>query len=273
MTNNTFSSFIAVFLAATVLGATSASAQYLDLTPTVVGTAQPLTTKNQETEWPAVTRPSLFRPFIDVLGDFRRLPNRTNAEFLVVGLALAAGAHRADADVTEDFGGTRHGFFRPGATIGGTPFELGAAVATYAIGRSLNKPGVMSVGSDLIRAQVMAEILTVGIKQGTRRSRPEGSGFSFPSGHTSAAFASATVIQQHYGWKFGVPAYAVASYVAASRVEMRKHYLSDVAFGAAIGIMAGRTVTIGHQHTFMVVPIGSSDGTGAGAGLTWIGHK
>jgi membrane-associated phospholipid phosphatase len=255
---------------ATVTMATPASAQYLDLTPTVVGTARPVQAQNQGPEWPTFARPSLFHPFTDVLGDLRRLPNRTNAEFLVVGLALAAGAHRADADVTEDFGGTRNAFFRPGATIGGTPFELGSAFATYAIARSLNKPGVMSLGSDLIRAQVTAEILTVGIKEGTRRARPEGSGFSFPSGHTSAAFASATVIQQHYGWKFGLPAYAVAAYVGASRVEMRKHYLSDVAFGAVIGMVAGRTVKIGHQHTFMMVPIGSSDGTGAGAGLTLV---
>ena len=253
-----------------VAAATPASAQYLDLTPTVVGTAPPLATQNSATDQPTIARPSLFQPLMDVVGDFRRLPNRTNAEFLIVGLALAAGAHKADADVTEDFGGTRTALFRPGATIGGTPFELGTAIATYAIGRSLNKEGVMNVGSDLIRAQIMAEVLTVVIKEGTRRARPQGSGFSFPSGHTSAAFASATVIQQHYGWKFGIPAYAVAAYVGASRVEMRKHYLSDVAFGAAVGIMAGRNVTIGHRHTFMLVPIGSTDGTGAGAGLTLV---
>ena len=75
-------------------------------------------------------------------------------------------------------------------------------------------------------------------KQATRRSRPEGTGYSFPSGHTTVTFASATVLQRHFGWKVGLPAYAVASYVAASRVEMKRHYLSDVAFGAALGIVA-----------------------------------
>ena len=261
----------ALFGVAVVLGATPASAQYLDLTPTVVDDVA--TKATQDTDPPPFTRPSLFKPFTDVLGDFRRLPNRTNAEFLVVGLVAAAGAHRADGDITQDFGGTRNGLFRAGATIGGTPFELGAAFATYAIGRSLDKPGVMSFGGDLIRAQVMAELLTVGIKEGTRRPRPQGSGFSFPSGHTSTAFASATVIQQHFGWKFGVPAYAVATYVAASRVEMRRHYLSDVAFGAALGIVAGRTVTIGREHKFTLTPISSNDGAGAGLGLTWAGQK
>jgi membrane-associated phospholipid phosphatase len=272
MTKSDCRNFLAALAGvAVVLGATPASAQYLDLTPTVVGDVA--TKAQQATESPTFTRPSLFKPFTDVLGDFRRLPNRTNAAFLVVGLAAAAGAHRADRDVTEDFAGTRNGLFRPGATIGGTPFELGAAFATYAIGRSLNKPGVMSLGGDLIRAQVMADLLTAGIKQGTRRSRPDGTGFSFPSGHTSTAFASATVIQQHFGWKFGAPAYAVATYVAASRIEMNKHYLSDVAFGAALGIVAGRTVTIGREHKFALTPIASTAGTGVGAGLTWVGRK
>ena len=274
MTKPICRSFVAACLsAASVLVASPASAQYLNLTPTVVGDVEALAKRANES--PAVEtrtfeRPSLIQPFTDVLGDFRRLPTTANAKFLVVGLVAAAASHRADTELTEDFGGTRNGLFRPGATIGGTPLELGAAFATYAIARSMNKPGVMSFGSDLIRAQVMAELLTVGIKQGTRRARPEGSGYSFPSGHTSTAFASATVIQQHYGWKFGLPAYAVATYVAASRVEMKKHYLSDVAFGAAIGIMAGRTVTIGQQHKFMVTPIGSMDGAGAGLGLSLI---
>jgi membrane-associated phospholipid phosphatase len=274
MTKTVCNGFLAALIcAAGVLNSTAASAQSVDVTPTVVDYQTKLADQRQIDEPIPFEKPSLFRPFTDVLGDFRHLPNRTNAEFLVAGLVLAAGAHRADTEVTEDFAGTRTALFRPGAIIGGTPFELGAAFATYAIARSMNKPGAMSFGSDLVRAEVMAELLTFGIKEGTRRTRPDGTSMSFPSGHTSSAFATATVIQEHFGWKWGVPAYAVATYVGASRVEMKKHYLSDVAFGAAIGIMSGRTVTIGHAHKFMVVPIGSTDGTGAGAGLTWVGHK
>jgi membrane-associated phospholipid phosphatase len=43
-----------------------------------------------------------------------------------------------------------------------------------------------------------------------------------------------------------VPAAAVATLVSASRVEQRQHFMTDVAFGAAIGIASGRTVTVGH---------------------------
>ena len=271
MTHTFCRSFVAaaVFVVA-VLGSTPASAQYLMLTPTVVDDGA---AKAAQEGSPAV-KPSLVRPFSEAVGDFRRLPNRTNAEWLIAGVALAASAHHADTKVTRHFGSTDSASYRPGAIIGGLPFQLGTAFAAYAIGRSTNNSRVMSLGDDLIRAQVMAEVLTVGIKQGTRRSRPEGAGFSFPSGHTTAAFASATVIERHFGWKFGAPAYALATYVAASRVEMKRHYLSDVAFGAALGIVAGRTVTIGHDHKFALTPLASMSGSpGAAAGLTWVGRQ
>jgi hypothetical protein len=77
------------------------------------------------------------------------------------------------------------------------------------------------------------------------------------------AFASATVLQRHFGWKAGIPAYAVASYVAASRVQTQRHYLSDVAFGAALGIVAGRTVSVGHGRQLMLTPMALHGGGGA----------
>ena len=84
----------------------------------------------------------------------------------------------------------------------------------------------------------------------------DGTEFSFPSGHSAATFASATVLQRHFGWKVGVPAFAVASYVAASRVQEKRHFLSDVAFGATLGIIAGRTVTVGRgEARFAVSPM------------------
>src|SRR4029079_2807721 len=78
------------------------------------------------------------------------------------------------------------------------------------------------------------------------------------------SFASATVLQQEFGWKVGIPAYAVASYVAASRVQMKRHYLSDVTFGAALGVIAGRSVSIGHGRRLMVTPMATPSGTAAG---------
>ncbi|WP_299674543.1 phosphatase PAP2 family protein [uncultured Tenacibaculum sp.] len=68
------------------------------------------------------------------------------------------------------------------------------------------------------------------------KERPNGESLnSFPSGHTSISFASATFIQKRYGWKYGIPAYIFASYVGFSRIEAKKHDGWDVLAGAAIG--------------------------------------
>ena len=81
-------------------------------------------------------------------------------------------------------------------------------------------------------------------------------------------FATATVVKEHFGWKAGIPAYAVAAYVGASRIQDNKHYLSDVAFGATLGIVAGRTVTLGTRNMkFAVTPVSGPRG-GMGIGLT-----
>jgi membrane-associated phospholipid phosphatase len=134
------------------------------------------------------------------------------------------------------------------------------------------KPRMAHVGGDLIRAQLLAEAFAVGIKQIGRRDRPEGRGFSFPSGHTTVSFASATVLQRHFGWRIGLPAYATAGYIAVSRVQMRRHYLSDVAFGAALGILAGRTVTFGHAGPRLELAPQATP-YGAALSLRWTGAK
>jgi hypothetical protein len=59
------------------------------------------------------------------------------------------------------------------------------------------------------------------------------------------------VLQRHFGWK-GALAYSVSAYVAASRLHENRHYLSDVIFGAAIGTVAGRTVTRHGRDTWSV---------------------
>jgi len=110
------------------------------------------------------------------------------------------------------------------------------------------------------------------LKYSIRRVRPHDTSFSFPSGHTAVSFASATVLQRHFGWKIGVPACALASYVGASRIQAKRHYFSDVAFGAALGIVAGRSVTVGRgDGCFAVAPMAAPGG--GGVGFTWIGNK
>ncbi|KAA3610613.1 MAG: PAP2 family protein [Calditrichaeota bacterium] len=60
--------------------------------------------------------------------------------------------------------------------------------------------------------------------------------YSMPSGHTSSAFAAMTVLAQQYPQKYiKYPAYALAASVALQRMDDRKHWLSDVIIGGALG--------------------------------------
>jgi membrane-associated phospholipid phosphatase len=202
--------------------------------------------------------------FDTTIGDFRRLPSQDTLTWLSIGAAVAAAGQSKDWDVTNGFAASRmRPMFEPGATIGGARAQFVGALATYTVGRVIGHRRVAAAGTDLIRAQLLAQTMTAGIKLSARRHRPDGDEFSFPSGHTSVTFATATVFQRNFGWKAGVPAYALASYVAASRVQMKRHFLSDVAFGAAIGVVAGRTVTVGRGRArFAVAPTVSSNQAG-----------
>src|SRR5262249_14242135 len=100
-----------------------------------------------------------------------------------------------------------------------------------------------------------SELLVQPLKMATDRERPDGSDHrSFPSGHAAATFAAATVLERHLGWKKAALAYVIASYVAASRLHDNVHFLSDVAFGAAVGTIAGRTVTEHGRETWTLAP-------------------
>ncbi len=193
--------------------------------------------------------------FRNLWTDLQHLPSRENAWVLLAGGAAGLLVHPADRAVTGDLSGSSRArdALGPGAAIGSGWVQAGGAVAAYAVGRLSHHPTLASAGSDVIRAQVLATILTTGLKIAVSRTRPDGASYSFPSGHTSAAFATAAVLERYGGWKWGVPAYAVGTYVGASRLAARKHFLSDVVFGAAVGIMSGRTVTVTRSHAQVTI--------------------
>ena len=84
-------------------------------------------------------------------------------------------------------------------------------------------------------------LCTYGLKFITGRIRPDGANRrSFPSGHTSSSFLAATIADDLYGSKIGVPAYLLAGLTGLSRIHDNKHYLSDVIFGASLGIALGK---------------------------------
>lgn len=65
---------------------------------------------------------------------------------------------------------------------------------------------------------------------------------SFPSGHTTVAFALATVVASEYGGAIPYLAYGSAALTGWSRINDNVHWTSDVLFGALIGYTAGRIV-------------------------------
>jgi hypothetical protein len=145
-----------------------------------------------------------------------------------------------------------------GTVAGDGVIQGGAAAAIYLAGLASGSRRTQELGTALVEAQIVEGVLTVGLKQAVHRMRPDGGRHSFPSGHSSAAFATADVLWQHFGWKAGLPAYAGAGYIAASRLAERAHFLSDVVFGAAIGVASARSLsfhTSTHSVTAMPVPL------------------
>jgi membrane-associated phospholipid phosphatase len=204
-------------------------------------------------ESPANPRRPVWAVFKDIGRDFSHLATLDSATVLALGGVAAVAVHPLDEEVNGRLAGDGwvEDAFAPGKILGYGLVQGGAAALTYAWGRKMNAPKVVHIGVDLLRAQILTAGLTYGLKAAVRRERPDETGYSFPSGHASVTFATASVLQRHFGWK-GAFAYSVSAYVAASRLHENRHYLSDVVFGAAIGTIAGRTVTKHGRDTWTV---------------------
>ena len=191
--------------------------------------------------------------------DFTHLPSKDNVYVALLGGGLAALAHPADATFNvhlRSHDPLVNNIYKPAKYLGDTPEQVGLSLGTYAFGRIFDAPRVSHLGMDLLRAQILTEALVEPIKFATRRQRPDLSDKqSFPSGHAAVTFAAATVIQRHLGWRKSLLGYTIASYVASSRLHDNRHYLSDVVFGAAVGTIAGRTVTQHGRDMWTVAPV------------------
>ncbi len=87
--------------------------------------------------------------------------------------------------------------------------------------------------------------ITYGLKYATNKTRPNGSTHSFPSGHTTFAFANATVLYNEFNKTSPVLAYsgyAFAITTGTFRMINNKHWFSDVLVGAGIGILVTNLV-------------------------------
>jgi membrane-associated phospholipid phosphatase len=224
-----------------------------------------LLAQNQPNPTPAHTG---FKALVfETASDFNAFPRRRSTWVILgIGGAAAALAHPVDDDVNSHLAGSRtvRRLFAPGKYIGSVYVQAGTAAGLYVVGRYVmphaegepqtNK--VSHLGFDLLRALIVSQAFTQGIKFAVQRDRPTGECCAFPSGHASAAFATASVLERHLGYRGAWPTFVVATYVATSRLHDNRHFLSDVLFGSSLGIASGWTVVGRHgRENYALLPV------------------
>jgi undecaprenyl-diphosphatase len=139
-----------------------------------------------------------------------------------------------------------------GEKIGNGASLVGVSLCILAIGWFAGRRSWMQAGLESLLAHGCVGLIVNGLKHLIGRPRPRlthsgewqwwpswDSGLdSFPSGHSSAIFAVVTVLMKHWPWATW-PGYALASWVAMSRVWRGSHFLADVVTGMVMGVVVG----------------------------------
>jgi len=134
-------------------------------------------------------------------------------------------------------------------TISNTTNYISMLVPVSVLATGLVRNDKLTINKGLYLAESLAasSLITAGLKYTFKRHRPfadhpfivpasDGGSPSFPSGHTSEAFSTATSLTMAYPkWYVAVPAYAWAASVGYSRMYLGVHYPSDVLAGAIVG--------------------------------------
>jgi membrane-associated phospholipid phosphatase len=142
---------------------------------------------------------------------------------------------------------------------------LGFPNVMYVVGQGVaglagNEKGYeRSIG--MLKATLYSNSITQVLKVTVREQRPNDKHQrdSFPSGHSTMAFAFGGYVFEEHGWKWGVPALAMSLFSGASRINDNKHHLHDVFAGATIGLAYGIGMSKLNKKknglSFMIVPI------------------
>ncbi|HEU5131005.1 MAG TPA: phosphatase PAP2 family protein [Pyrinomonadaceae bacterium] len=225
------------------------------------------TTLELRAQTPSPT-PSLEREFLkNILSDQKAIwtapfhLERRDTKWVVpsgIGLMALITTDRITGD--EMFESNRQVKPSSGISYAGSVYGL-AAVASgfYLIGRKNNDYRARETGLLSAQALINSMIVSSALKVATQRARPlaghERSEFfdggnSFPSGHSTQAWAVATVIAHEYKDRPAVQiaAYGIATAVSVARFTGHKHYLSDVLAGSALGYGIGKFVFNAHHR-------------------------
>jgi hypothetical protein len=163
----------------------------------------------------------------------------------------------------------------------GSIYGVGAAAGTfYLLGRKHHDARARETGVLIAEAAIDSTIVYGGLKVITQRARPADGrerseffdgGSSFPSGHSTQAWAAATIIADEYHDHRGVQiaAYATATAVSFARFAGQKHYISDVIAGSALGFGIGKYVYHKRHREIVADSDSDSDAAGPVSNLWW----
>jgi hypothetical protein len=103
----------------------------------------------------------------------------------------------------------------------------------------------------VVKSLLINDLMVSSLKSWVDSDRPNGEPRSFPSGHTSVAFALAHFMHKEYGERsawYSIGAYTCATTVGFMRVAKNAHWISDVIAGAGFGMLSTELVYLTHQY-------------------------
>ena len=131
-----------------------------------------------------------------------------------------------------------------------------------------DKEGAYQLTKALAGAGISAHFF----KQLAERTRPDATDTrSFPSGHTTAAFAGSEFIRIRWGNGWGIPATLAAGFVGWSRINVNKHFRDDVLAGMSNGLMWNWYMTTPANQSLNVRPASVDGGYGFEVSYTFDG--
>ena len=208
---------------------------------------------------PVLKAPSIGEILKDVPHDLWNFFSWDTAMVLGIGGGAALAVHPWDDNFAQEVETSvrLNDAMAPGKTVGAFGIQALFGVALYSTGSIARKGRLAQTGADILRAQLLSQAYVQTLKYTVQRERPDKSNdVSFPSGHSATAFAAASVLERHFGYRASWPMFLIAGYVSASRITDNRHFMSDVLFGAALGMASGWTVVGRHgrsSYTWMPV--------------------
>lgn len=124
-------------------------------------------------------------------------------------------------------------------------FALLASKRTREIGIvALLSMAICFLFANIVLKNLVARIRPYEVVDGLTTLIPHPTDYSFPSGHTTASFACALVFARFLPRRYGVPALALATMIAFSRMYVGVHYLTDVLAGVAVALTGSRAALL-----------------------------